>query len=106
VGFFTGSATTEGLTLAMNGPSSSLIAYSVGYGATVSYINAYATYSAWDTGPTASQSGGATPREFRVTGIFTATGTGTIAPRFAAETGGANSATIKAGAWFTVTPAD
>jgi hypothetical protein len=106
VGFFTGSATTEGITLAMNGPSSSLISYSVAIALTTNYVNGFTAHTAWDTGPTTSASGGSTAREFRVTGIFTATGTGTVTPRFAAETGGANSSTIKAGAWFTVTPVD
>jgi hypothetical protein len=106
VGFFTSSATTEGLTIAMNGPSSSLIAYSVAYAISTTYVNGYTTASSWDSGPAIASTGGSTPREFRVTGVFTATSTGTIAPRFAAETGGANSAVIKAGSWFTVTPAD
>jgi hypothetical protein len=106
VGFFTSNVTTEGLTIAMNGPSSSLISYSVAYAISTNYVNGYTVYTSWGSGPAIASTGGSTAREFRITGLFTATGTGSVSPRFAAESGGANSVTIKAGAWFTVTPVD
>lgn len=105
-GVFTSSVTTEGIKLAMNGPASSFIFLSVAFGATTTYVNSLSTYSAWDDGPTIATTGGSTPREFRIAGVFTATATGTLAVRFAAETGGANSATVNAGTFFTMTPAD
>jgi hypothetical protein len=101
-GTFTGSATTEGVGLAINGPSASLVAVGIGYGATVSYINAFSRYTAYDDGPLLSQSGGSTSREFCICGIVNVTASGTLAMRFRAETGGANSATIDAGTTMTV----
>jgi hypothetical protein len=106
VGAFTSNTTTEGLTIAMNGPSSSFIYFSVAVALSTNYVNGYTVYSSWDTGSVVATTGGATAREFRVTGVFTATSTGTIAPRFSAESGGGNSVSIKGGSWFTVTPAD
>lgn len=106
VGSFTSNTTTEGLTIAMNGPASSVIAFSVAAALSTNYVNGYTAYSAWDTGTVVATTGGAASREFRVTGVFTATSTGTVSPRFSAESGGANSVNIKAGSWFTVTPAD
>jgi hypothetical protein len=105
-GFFTSNTTTEGLTIAMNGPTSSVIAFSVAAALSTNYVNGFTVYSAWETGTVVATTGGSTAREFRVAGVFKATATGTVSPRFAAESGGANSVVIKAGATFTVTPAD
>lgn len=106
VGWFTSSVSTEGIKFAMNGPTASFLSLSVAYGATTTYANGYANYTAYDDGPTLSQSGGSTPREFRIQGTATISATGTFAVRFAAETGGANSATVNSGSFFRLTPVD
>lgn len=106
VGWFTGSATTEGIRLAMNGPTATFLSLSIAYGNTTAPVNGYANYTAYDDGPTLTQSGGSTPREFRIQGTATISATGTFAVRFAAETGGANSATVNSGTFFRLTPVD
>lgn len=96
-GSFIANVTTEGIGFAMNGPTATLVALCFAYGVTTTYASGFARYTSWDSGPLVTASGGATSREFRVSGVVSVSEGGTLALRFRAETGGANSVTVEPG---------
>jgi len=98
-GLYGGSVSGEGMSMAINGPTASSIngQISIATNAAGSLTNGAVT--AYDTKVTATIS----PTlplisRWTISGRFVATATGTFAIRFAAETGGANSVTVSAGA--------
>lgn len=99
------SDSTEGIGLAVNGPASKttlLVHAAVNAGA--NYYGFIAATSAYDDGVVATSGASSTSRAAYVRGmIVTGATSGTLAIRFRAETGGANSATVKAGSVLILT---
>lgn len=103
--FFTTNTSSEGLGLALNGPSGATVAINIAVQATSSAWTLGAK-TAWDD-PVVGATGSTTPLMARITARVAVSSTaGTVALRLKSETGGANSATIKAGSSFTCSLAD
>ena len=99
------SGSPEGIGLAVNGPASPtlLVSHAV-VNVTASYYQYITVATAYDTGPLASSGAGATNRAAHVRGVITTgASSGTFAIRYRAETGGANSATVKTGSTLIMT---
>lgn len=94
-GFYTTSVNTEGLGLAMNGPSSSGIVIESLIVLTATATLNLARNTAWNTVHQATTSGGNVNHWFRVRGVFTPAVDGNLECRVQSETAG-GSVTIKA----------
>lgn len=102
---WTSSGSTEGIGLAVNGPASptSLVAH-VGINATANYYQYITIATSYDSGAVATNGAAATNRAAHVRGVITTgASSGTFTIRYRAETGGANSATVKAGSALIMT---
>lgn len=99
------SGSPEGIGLAVNGPASpTLLVSHAAVNVTASTYQYITVATAYDTGPLASSGAGATNRAAHVRGVITTgASSGTFAIRFRAETGGANSATVKTGSTLIMT---
>lgn len=99
------SGSPEGIGLAVNGPASPtlLVSHAV-VNVTASTYQYITVATAYDTGVLASSGAGATNRAAHVRGVITTgASSGTFAIRYRAETGGANSATVKTGSTLIMT---
>lgn len=97
-GFYVANTTTEGLGVAMNGPSASgIVIDSIIALAATGTLN-LARNTAWATAHQGASSGGNVNHWFRIRGSFTAAASGNLDFQVKAETGAANSITIKSGA--------
>jgi hypothetical protein len=99
------SSTAEGIGLAINGPSSptTLIAH-LGINATSNYYQYLSVETTYNSGPLSTSGANTTGRVAHVRGVIvTGASSGTLALRYRAETGGANSATVKAGSSLVLT---
>lgn len=100
------SATTEGLSLAVNGPTASLVQAHITIPSNGIGGNVNGTVSAWETKVSNTIGPGASTRgRWHVSGRFVATASGNFDIRYSAETGGGASVTIPAGAILAVYPA-
>jgi len=104
-GLCNGSVSGEGVTLAINGPTASAINGNISLPTNAASSLTNGAVTAWDSKVIATLAA-ATPSwgRWTVSGRFVATATGTFAIRFAAETGGANSVTVSAGAILQLFP--
>lgn len=95
---------TEGIGLAINGPASpTVLVVHVGINAAANFYQ-FAGNATYDSGVVATVGGSATVRIAHVRGVITTGGTsGTLAIRYRAETGSANSATVVAGSSLILT---
>lgn len=99
------SGSTEGIGLAVNGPASpTLLVSHAAANASANYYQFITVATAYDTGALATSGAGATDRAAHVRGVITTgASSGTFAIRYRAETGGANSATVKTGSTLIMT---
>jgi hypothetical protein len=104
-GMMTTSGATEGISLAINGPTASHIRgdFTIPTNGLGAVINASVT--TWESKVTSTAMVAASRGRWHISGRFVATASGAFAVRFSAETGGANSVTIPAGAILCVYPA-
>ena len=95
----------EGIGLAVNGPASpTLLVSHAAANTSANYYQFITITTAYDTGVLATQGAGATNRAAHVRGVITTgASSGTFAIRYRAETGGANSATVKTGSTLIMT---
>lgn len=103
-GFYATSGTTEGLGVALLGPSATGINIESTICLAATGTLNLARNSAWDAVHQGPSSAGNVNHWFRLRGRFTATAAGTLELRAQAETGGANSITIRAGTTMDLTP--
>lgn len=103
-GFLTTSGATEGASFAINGPAASSIVghFTIPTNGIGGLING--SVSAWESKITSSAMVASARGRWHISGRFVASASGTFAIRFSAETGGANSATVLAGAILSVNP--
>ncbi len=97
---------SEGIGLAIGGPASpaTLMAH-IGINSSANYYLSVSAATAYDSGPLSNIGAWTTSRAAHVRGVIvTGAAAGSLALRFRAKTGGANSATIKAGSALVVTP--
>ena len=99
------SGSPEGIGLAVNGPASpTLLVSHAAANTSANYYQFITITTAYDTGVLATQGAGATNRAAHVRGVITTgASSGTFAIRYRAETGGANSATVKTGSTLIMT---
>lgn len=95
----------EGIGFAVNGPASpTLLVSHAGVNASANYYQFVTIATSYDSGAVATSGAAATDRAAHVRGVITTgASSGTFAIRYRAETGGANSATVKAGSALIMT---
>ena len=99
------SGSAEGIGFAVNGPASpTLLVSHAGVNASANYYQFVTIATSYDSGAIATTGAAATDRAAHVRGVITTgASSGTFAIRYRAETGGANSATVKTGSTLIMT---
>lgn len=100
------SNSSEGIGLAIGGPASpATLMANIAINSGANYYLFVSAATAYDSGPLSNAGAWTTSRAAHVRGVIvTGAAAGSLALRFRAKTGGANSATIKAGSALVVTP--